>query len=118
MPDSADTPLVACSTRRQSVCVSARAKILHGRESEGHRSEPFLDAALDNAPLALDQLQLGQSQREARVVDALGGILRACLSYSRRFIVALLLQRLQVFHELRQPHCRTSVSRVLDYRLG
>ena len=42
---------------------------LHGREPG------LLDAALDHAPLALDQLQLGQAQQEAGMVDALGGAL-------------------------------------------
>jgi hypothetical protein len=40
---------------------------LHGREPGG------LDAALHHAPIAVDQLLLGQPQQEAGIVDALGG---------------------------------------------
>ena len=40
------------------------------------RREPGgLDPALDHAPLAIDQLLLGQSQQIARIIDALGSTL-------------------------------------------
>ena len=46
---------------------------LHGREPGG------LDPALDHAPLAIDQLLLGQPQQITRIIDALGGALTGLL---------------------------------------
>ena len=61
---------------------------LHGRELGG------LDAAVDHAPLTLDDLGLDQPQQIARIVDALGGALAGelvVLAQERRQ-----LQRLEV----------------------
>ena len=57
--------LVQGRQRREVEAVEA----LHGRELGR------LDAALDHAPLAIDQLLLGQPQQEAGIVDAFGGAL-------------------------------------------
>ena len=79
--------LVQGRQRREVEAVEA----LHGRELGR------LDAALDHAPLAIDQLQLGQPQQIARIVDALGGAL-ACdlvvLAQERRQ-----LERLEVVRQ-------------------
>ena len=62
--------LVQVRERREVEAVEA----LHGRELGR------LDAAVDHAPLALDDLGLDQPQQIARIVDALGGALarRSC----------------------------------------
>ena len=81
--------------RREVEAVEA----LHGRELGR------LDAALDHAPLALDQLQLGQPQQVAGMVDAFGGALAGdlvVLAQERRQ-----LQRLEVMGEQNLRACRS-----------
>ena len=63
-----------------------------------HSREPRLpDPTLDHAPFAVDQLQFGQAQQKADVIEALGGALPSELvvfAQERRQ-----LERLQVMRE-------------------
>src|SRR5262249_42844827 len=54
------------------------------------RREPcLLDAALDHSPFPVDQFEFGQAQQIAGMVDPLGGICWASLSYSRKNVGSL-----------------------------
>ena len=87
--------LVERRDRREVEAVEA----LHGREPR------LLDAALDHAPLAVDQLQFGQAQQIAGMVDALGGALPGelvVLAQERRQ-----LERLEVMSKQKLAACRS-----------
>src|SRR3954452_10470836 len=64
---------------------------LHGRKTG------LADAPLDRAPLALEQLQLGQAQEVAGMVDTLGGALPSLLVVLAQ--KGWQLQRLEVMRE-------------------
>ena len=87
--------LVQGRQRREVEAVEA----LHGRELGR------LDAALHHAPLAIDQLLLGQPQQEAGIVDAFGGALPGDLVVLAQ--EGRQLQRLEVVGQQNLRACRS-----------
>jgi len=67
--------LAACQLHHQRLVQGRQGREVEAVEALHGRELGRLDAALDHAPLAVDQLLLGQSQQEAGIVDAFGGAL-------------------------------------------